>query len=145
MKKLTIQTLWALVCVVFILSACQKESGNVNQEETTAKENQSLRTMGFVQDDLSNLAGKPSLVSAEFKNNIIMAVQAGRGGGGQGKGDKDADGIPDASDACPTQKETVNGYQDSDGCPDTAPQTSLDSDGDGIANTNDACPTQAEN
>jgi hypothetical protein len=144
MSKSTIQKLWPILCAVFIFTACKKESGSVNQEEK-GKENQELRAMGYIQDDLSALAGMPSLVSEQFRNNVIMAAQAARGGGGQGKGDKDADGIPDASDACPTQKETMNGYQDTDGCPDTAPQTSTDSDGDGIVNTNDACPTQAEN
>lgn len=32
--------------------------------------------------------------------------------------DFDDDGIPDASDRCPTRPETMNGFQDGDGCPD---------------------------
>ena len=32
--------------------------------------------------------------------------------------DTDGDGISDSSDSCPTQPETLNGYQDTDGCPD---------------------------
>ena len=39
------------------------------------------------------------------------------------KEDIDGDGIPDFNDACPLQKETVNGYQDNDGCPDTPPSS----------------------
>ena len=35
--------------------------------------------------------------------------------------DSDGDGINDDSDSCPSQAETINGYQDSDGCPDTVP------------------------
>jgi len=35
--------------------------------------------------------------------------------------DSDHDGIPDYRDKCPTQPETLNGYQDDDGCPDTVP------------------------
>ena len=35
--------------------------------------------------------------------------------------DSDGDGIPDINDACPTQAENINSYQDSDGCPDTKP------------------------
>jgi hypothetical protein len=35
--------------------------------------------------------------------------------------DSDGDGIVDSKDQCPTQPETYNGYQDADGCPDTAP------------------------
>ena len=33
--------------------------------------------------------------------------------------DTDGDGILDSSDSCPTQPETLNGYQDIDGCPDS--------------------------
>jgi hypothetical protein len=50
--------------------------------------------------------------------------------------------IIDTLDQCPTQAETVNGFQDSDGCPDVAQPT--DTDGDGIPDSIDSCPTQAE-
>jgi hypothetical protein len=151
MKKLTIQTLWALVCVVFIFTACQKESGSVIKEDT-GKENQNLRTTGMIEEDLSKLSGIPAIVSSGFRGQMeaegakVQSRNPNKGGGNGGGSDKDGDGIPDASDACPTQKETVNGYNDSDGCPDTAPPpTNTDSDGDGITNTADGCPTQAEN
>ncbi|MFB5612839.1 MAG: hypothetical protein ACE5RL_06005 [Nitrosarchaeum sp.] len=32
--------------------------------------------------------------------------------------DTDNDGIPDSSDSCPNDPETVNGFEDLDGCPD---------------------------
>jgi len=35
--------------------------------------------------------------------------------------DRDGDGIPDAKDKCPDEPETMNSYQDEDGCPDTIP------------------------
>jgi len=35
--------------------------------------------------------------------------------------DSDNDGILDNVDDCPTQAETINGFEDSDGCPDTVP------------------------
>ena len=54
----------------------------------------------------------------------------------------DNDGIIDTVDSCPTQKETNNGYQDSDGCPDEIPEK--DTDGDGINDVDDSCPTQKE-
>jgi Tol biopolymer transport system component len=57
--------------------------------------------------------------------------------------DTDKDGIPDSSDSCPTQAETLNGYQDTDGCPDVVPPPK-DTDGDGIPDSSDSCPTQAE-
>ena len=54
--------------------------------------------------------------------------------------DKDGDGIPDAKDKCADQPETINGYQDEDGCPDSIPDT----DGDGINDLNDKCKTEPE-
>jgi outer membrane protein OmpA-like peptidoglycan-associated protein len=35
--------------------------------------------------------------------------------------DSDHDGVPDSKDACPHDAETVNGYEDDDGCPDSVP------------------------
>jgi OOP family OmpA-OmpF porin len=37
--------------------------------------------------------------------------------------DTDGDGILDPDDACPKEPETVNGFEDEDGCPDQAPDT----------------------
>ena len=54
--------------------------------------------------------------------------------------DSDHDGILDNVDKCPNEPETVNGYKDDDGCPDTVPDT----DGDGIDDLHDKCPTEAE-
>lgn len=39
--------------------------------------------------------------------------------------DSDGDGIPDSKDQCPNEPETYNGYQDSDGCPDTVPVVTI--------------------
>lgn len=36
--------------------------------------------------------------------------------------DADRDGISGAADQCPNQPETVNGFEDGDGCPDTLPE-----------------------
>jgi hypothetical protein len=35
--------------------------------------------------------------------------------------DEDGDGIEDSADACPSEPETRNGFQDADGCPDVVP------------------------
>jgi outer membrane protein OmpA-like peptidoglycan-associated protein len=35
--------------------------------------------------------------------------------------DRDRDGVGDSVDACPDAPETMNGYSDEDGCPDTKP------------------------
>lgn len=37
--------------------------------------------------------------------------------------DYDEDGVSDATDRCPTRAETVNGFQDGDGCPDVVATT----------------------
>ena len=55
-----------------------------------------------------------------------------------GLGDGDGDGIPDQRDACPRTAEDVDGFADTDGCPD------LDNDGDGIADQADLAPDVAE-
>jgi len=45
-------------------------------------------------------------------------------------------------DSCPHSPETFNGFEDTDGCPDSVP--SIDSDSDGIPDSIDSCPTQPE-
>jgi outer membrane protein OmpA-like peptidoglycan-associated protein len=52
--------------------------------------------------------------------------------------DKDRDGIKDDDDKCPKAPEDVDGFEDSDGCPD------LDNDNDGILDSLDKCPNQPE-
>ncbi|MCI5071355.1 OmpA family protein [bacterium] len=58
--------------------------------------------------------------------------------------DSDGDGIMDDKDNCPLQPETINQFEDEDGCPDTLPKHMLDSDGDGIMDDQDQCPLQPE-
>jgi outer membrane protein OmpA-like peptidoglycan-associated protein len=48
--------------------------------------------------------------------------------------DTDGDGIFDEDDACPTEPEDFDRFEDADGCPD------LDNDADGILDIDDACP-----
>ncbi|MBW2258315.1 MAG: OmpA family protein [Deltaproteobacteria bacterium] len=48
--------------------------------------------------------------------------------------------MPDEADQCPDEKETINGFEDGDGCADENP----DNDGDGLSNAADLCPDQAE-
>lgn len=54
--------------------------------------------------------------------------------------DADEDGLADASDRCPTEGETINGHDDTDGCPDELP----DGDGDQVRGEADRCPSEAE-
>ena len=53
-------------------------------------------------------------------------------------GDGDADGVPDKMDRCPQDPEDVDGFEDTDGCPDN------DNDNDGIPDIRDRCPNKAE-
>jgi outer membrane protein OmpA-like peptidoglycan-associated protein len=57
---------------------------------------------------------------------------------GRNKRDPDGDGIIGGQDKCPNQPEDMDGYEDSDGCPD------FDNDGDGIPDIKDKCPDHAE-
>jgi len=54
--------------------------------------------------------------------------------------DSDGDGIMDDADRCKTQPETVNSFEDDDGCPDQVP----DKDGDGLSDALDSCIDQPE-
>src|SRR3989304_6231121 len=56
--------------------------------------------------------------------------------------DTDSDGIADTTDQCINEAETMNGYQDEDGCPDVVPVP--DADSDGIADVVDECINQTE-
>jgi len=57
--------------------------------------------------------------------------------------DTDRDGVSDTDDRCVTEPETRNGYQDADGCPDTAGAPD-DLDSDQVRGPADRCPEQAE-
>ena len=56
--------------------------------------------------------------------------------------DNDQDNILDIVDRCPSQPETINQYQDLDGCPDR--RSHPDFDGDGLWDDRDKCPFHPE-
>lgn len=69
--------------------------------------------------------------------------------------DGDGDGVPDERDQCRDEAETINGFQDTDGCPDAVPietttkiaikqAANTDRDGDGFVDERDRCPEDAE-
>jgi outer membrane protein OmpA-like peptidoglycan-associated protein len=64
--------------------------------------------------------------SAEAEGGPVAAVV--------GEGDADGDGIGDSRDACPTQPEDRDGFEDENGCPDA------DNDRDTLIDPNDRCP-----
>jgi outer membrane protein OmpA-like peptidoglycan-associated protein len=53
-------------------------------------------------------------------------------------GDKDGDGIKDKQDSCVDEPEDVDGFEDTNGCPDP------DNDADGLADADDACRDEPE-
>mgnify|MGYP000436057062 CR=1 FL=1 len=53
-------------------------------------------------------------------------------------GDKDKDGISNKEDACKTEPEDKDGFEDGDGCPDP------DNDEDGLDDADDQCPDEPE-
>ncbi len=96
------------------------------------------------------------LVGAKYKSKTGIQVHGGAGAGivagygspqfrtllglryAQTDVDTDQDGILDRDDLCPDVKEDVDGFEDSDGCPDE------DNDKDGYKDKEDSCPDQAE-
>jgi hypothetical protein len=54
------------------------------------------------------------------------------------RADADGDGIDDTADACPTEREDADRFEDEDGCPEA------DNDRDGIPDGEDTCPNDAE-
>jgi len=52
--------------------------------------------------------------------------------------DIDKDGIDSKNDNCPNMAEDMDGFEDTDGCPD------FDNDGDGIFDAEDTCPNEKE-
>lgn len=88
--------------------------------------------------------GLPVMFSAGAGTGIIRGIGAPTFRGFLGAtfvnehNDRDKDGILDDKDQCPAAAEDMDGFEDSDGCPD------LDNDGDGVADANDKCPMQAE-
>lgn len=69
-------------------------------------------------------APRPALVFGLMIAGVAYAAGA----------DKDGDGVPNSTDACPTVAEDADGFRDDDGCPDR------DNDADGVPDGSDRCP-----
>lgn len=139
-----------MVCIVVSLIACQKEVSNEDAPQITPQ----IISSSVMPDDPERVANITLVKSAGFDINGTLVSSDGRidNGGVRGsKKDSDGDGISNTNDGCPTEKETVNGYLDNDGCPDTIPATDpvpaptrVDTDGDGFPDSTDACPLEQE-
>lgn len=93
---------------------------------------------------LSFFAGSgigPGVGAPDFRGGVALAFGNNvphRPVPSETEGDRDGDGIPDERDRCPNRPEDLDGFQDSDGCPDP------DNDGDGILDHEDQCPNEPE-
>src|SRR5690349_1287368 len=103
--KTKIQCLWLLVCCVLTLIACQKEVSNQDVPRSSFASVAST----VMPDDPERVAQITLLKSSGFSLESIVSNDGrndGSGGGTRGsKKDADGDGIPDALDGCPKQKE----------------------------------------
>ncbi len=98
-----------------------------------------LRISTDVTADLMIGTGQLGARGDDFRvtTGLVWAPQP-LGAAAPGRNDRDGDGIPDSSDACPDDPEDKDGFQDEDGCPDP------DNDGDGIPDARDKCPNEPE-
>jgi hypothetical protein len=67
MKKPTVLRLWAVLSTLVILSACQKETSQTEQQPKD--ENSGLRMSGAIPDDPAKVAKVPVIMSQEFLSN----------------------------------------------------------------------------
>lgn len=123
MKNPIAKGLWLLFALSLLFVACKKSDTPINKPDTPSDSRPLLKTTGAIADDPAKVAKVPLVVSKAFLQSEMQSLRKGGGGNSPTTKDTDGDGIPDINDACPTQPETYNGYQDTDGCPDTIPTT----------------------
>ena len=63
----------------------------------------------------------PAELQAHPHGAVVKQVEPAKPVVDDSNADRDGDGIPDGKDKCPDEPETMNSYQDEDGCPDTIP------------------------
>jgi outer membrane protein OmpA-like peptidoglycan-associated protein len=92
-------------------------------------------------------AGEPAIIPVDqdgdgiFGSDDMCPEEKGEEPDGcPGDPDPDKDGILAEADSCPEKAETVNSFEDTDGCPDEVP----DSDADGIDDLKDSCKDKPE-
>lgn len=75
--------------------------------------------------------------SPDFRVLGMLAFTEPREKKPEGPKDQDGDLITDDLDKCPTEAEDIDGFEDTDGCPEA------DNDGDGVTDDKDKCPNEA--
>jgi OmpA family len=115
--------------------------GDAGEGDFTIMANAGLqfRINGQVSGSLMAGTGQVGARGDDFRltTGIIWSPQPG-GGTGINRSDRDNDGVPDGSDACASEAEDRDGFQDEDGCPDG------DNDNDGILDGKDKCTDEPE-
>jgi outer membrane protein OmpA-like peptidoglycan-associated protein len=113
--------------------------------ETTALEATAGAKLFHASGVVSGLAIGPGLARGMGTPDLRVVATVGwampepRADGGQRPServDRDEDGVLDPDDACPTEAEDADGFEDEDGCPEP------DNDGDGVLDPGDPCPNQ---
>ena len=120
-----------LVAVLGEMTGSASFSANLAENTLEGRLAARMRTGDFV----FTLGGGVGLISGLG----VPLVRANAGAAwSPDRGDRDNDGIPDRSDACPTDPEDRDGFDDEDGCPEP------DNDNDGFPDSQDQCPDAAE-
>ena len=113
MKKPTTFKWAAALCLVIVLSACQKDFENNELPETNTLNPGSFNS-GVIEDDPERVAKVPVIISSDYLSssnqedflNMVSAKRPGTGGGGGGGNDRKA---PSISISSPTNSATVAG------------------------------------
>ena len=74
----------------------------------------------------------------DASGHMVQPVATGLVRSDAARDGRDHDGVPDADDLCPSEDEDMDGFEDSDGCPDP------DNDRDRILDVDDQCPNDPE-
>lgn len=87
---------------------------------------------------LAGSAGRNAFASPDFRLILTVGYAKPRSFAPPAPVDADGDGIEDPMDQCVDVAEDMDGFEDTDGCPDA------DNDADGVSDADDACPDDAE-
>lgn len=109
------------------------------RELAMAKSHIGFAEVRLDQGKLSDAQGHLEIAEPNAQAALANSLPEKCTGAPSREGDRDGDGVLDTFDSCPDQRETYNGHEDIDGCPDDP-----DTDGDGIPDSIDACLLEPE-
>jgi hypothetical protein len=111
MKRPAVLRLWAVLCTVIILSACQKETSQTSKQEISTEEIAGVHTTGALPDDPARIAKVPTIMSREFLSNTQKYMTTPDMLSARGKPVKSGTDVtpPSVSITSPTNGSTVSG------------------------------------